>query len=133
MRLGAGAPAPTRPGGEVKTRDKCESPSETVPAPHVMEVALADNNITGERHKKQVEAEGNPVPGQRVWLYTDILPWLDTRYQDAMRDHRGANPRWRAGPITQAMERASSDRLRLYKEYKRKRIGDTELSTLQEK
>ena len=77
--------------------------------------------------------ERNPVPGQRVWLYTDILPLLDTRYQDTMRDHRGANPRWRAGPITQAMERASSDRLRLYEEYKRKRITDTKSSILQEK
>ena len=77
--------------------------------------------------------EGNPVPGQRAWLHAAIPPWLDTQYQDTMRDHCGANPRWRAGPVTQAMEKASQNRLGPYLEYKKNRIAITGPSTLQEK
>ena len=128
--MGAGAPAPTCPGGGPKTRAKCLNPGATVPVPQGVAAML---NSTGGRHQEQVKAEGNPVPRQRAWLYTDIPPWLDTRYQDTMRDHRIANPIWRAGLVTQAMEKASSDLLRPYKEYKRKLIADTKASTLQEK
>ena len=128
MRLGAGAPPPSRPGGEAETCDERWNPGVTVPAPRGV---ARTRNCTGGRSQEQVEAD--PVPGQRAWLYADIPPWLDTQYQDTMKDHRGANPRWRAGPVTQAMEKASRNRLRPYAEYKRKRIADTGSSTLQEK
>ena len=81
--MGAGAPAPNRPGGEGKTHDECLNPGATVPAPRGVARTI---NSTGERHQEQVDVEGNPVPGQRAWLYADILPWLDTHYQDTEKE-----------------------------------------------
>ena len=135
MRLGAGAPEPTRPGGEAKTPDECLNPGATVPAPRGVTQRGVTRTIngTGGRHPEQVDAEGSPVPGQRAWLYADIPPSLDARYQETMKEHRVDNPLWRAGPVTRAMEKASRDRLRLYAEYKRKLIAETESSTLPEK
>ena len=115
MRLGAGAPEPTRPGGEAKTRDECLNPGATVPAPRGVTRTI---NSTGGRHPVQVDAGGNSVPGQRAWLYADIPPSLDTRYQETMKEHWVDNPLWIARPVTQAMEKASRDRLIPYAEYK---------------
>ena len=89
-RLGAGAPPPTRPGGEAEACDERWNPGVTVPAPRG--VAQETRNCTGERLKEQVEVEMDPVPGQRAWLHAALPPWLDTQYQDTMRDHRVANP-----------------------------------------
>ena len=130
MRLGAGAPAPTPPGGEAKIRGECLNPGAMVPAPQGVARTI---NSTGGRLQERVDAGGNPLPGDWAWLYADILPWLDTHYQDTMKEHSVANPIWMAGPVTQEMEKASRDRLRPYEEYKRKRIADTESSMLQEK
>ena len=84
MRLGAGAPEPTRPGGEAKTPDEDWNPGATVPAPRGVtpQGVTWTLNGTGGRHPEQVVAEGSPVPGQRVWLYADIPPSLDARYQE---------------------------------------------------
>ena len=130
MRLGAGAPEPTRPGGEAKTGDDCLNPGATVPAPRGVAATL---NGTGGRQPEPVEVDTNPVPGQRGWLYADIPPSLDLHYLKTMKEHRVANPLWKPGAATQAMERASRDRLIPYKEYKRKRIADDDSSGLQEK
>ena len=94
MRLGAGAPEPTRPGGEAKTRDECLNPGATVPAPRGVTPRGVTRTInsTGGRHPEQVDAGGNPVPGQQAWLYADIPPSLDTRYQETMKEHRVDNP-----------------------------------------
>ena len=53
MRLGAGAPEPTRPGGEAKTGDECLNPGATIPAPQGVDATL---NSTGRNQQKQVEA-----------------------------------------------------------------------------
>ena len=130
MRLGAGAPEPTRPGGEAKTGDECLNPGATVPAPQGVAATL---NSTGGRQQEPVKVEGNPLPGQRGWLHADIPPSLDLCYLKTMKEHHIANPLWKAGAATQAMERVSRDRLIPYKEYKRKSIADNNSSGLQEK
>ena len=128
--MGAGAPPPTRPGGEAETCDERWNPGVTVPAPRGVTATL---NRTVGRQQEPVEVEVNPLPGQRGWLYADIPPSLDLRYLETMKEHHVANPLWKPGAATQAMERASRDWLIPYKEYKRKRIADTESSTIQKK
>ena len=94
-RLGAGAPEPTRPGGET-------GPSVTT------------------------------IPGTPEWIFSDIHPWQDQRFQEHIKLHCVDNPKWRAGPITAAIEKRVDDRLIRYAKFKKERIANHQLPTIHE-
>ena len=95
VRLGAGAPEPTRPGNEIRALETTR-------------------------------------PGTPEWIFSDIHLWQDQLYQKDMKQHRVDNPKWRAGPYTEAFENASQDRLIRYAKFKKERIANQKLPTIHE-
>ena len=103
VRLEAGAPKPTRPGGKTQARDKFEKTGEMVLAPLGVNVALVLAAITKEGGKRKIHGVVRPIPGQPELIYTNIHPWQDALFQKEMKQHRCDNSKWKAGPITEGM------------------------------